>query len=193
MTINHLRPDLTFETHLAGQSLQFRTTWGLFSPKAIDEGTSLLASYLQNVAPTAATLDLGCGYGPLGLTLARLAPAGQHHLVDKDFVAVEYTTRNAALNHLANTHCYLSNGFDQIPPELKFDLIVSNIPAKIGNELLTIWLHDAHDRLKPGGQLAIVTIAGLKDYFKRHLTEVFGNYHKLGQSKTYTAAQATKN
>jgi 16S rRNA (guanine1207-N2)-methyltransferase len=186
-----LKQDIVFTARLHDRDFTFHSTWGLFSPRGVDEGTGLLIDHLE-VAPDADCLDLGCGYGPLGLTLAALAPQGLTHLVDKDFVAVEYSAKNAALNQLENVQAYLSNGFDQVPPEARFDVIASNIPAKIGGELLSIFLHDAHARLKPGGQLYIVTISGLKDYMKRNLTDVFGNYDKLKQSKTYTAARALK-
>ena len=186
-----LKNDLTFDATLHGQKLTYFTTWGLFSPRGIDEGTELLAKYLE-VSPDDVCLDLGCGYGPLGLTLAKLAPLGQVHLVDKDFVAIEYAAKNAKLNGLTNVQCYLSNGFSQVDPALKFDVIVSNIPAKIGGELLSIFLNDAYARLNPGGKLYIVTISGLKDYMKRNLNEVFDNYDKLKQSRTYTAALAVK-
>ena len=189
MTIPELKADLVFYATLRDQRLVFHSTWGLFSPKQIDEGTRLLLDHIE-IAPDASVLDLGCGYGPIGLTLAKLAPKGQVHLVDKDFVAIEYATKNATLNHLKNTQAYRSNGFGQVPEHQKFDLIVSNVPAKIGTELLSIFLHDARAHLNPGGSLYIVTISGLKDYMKRHLGEVFGNYDKLKQSKTYTAAVA---
>ena len=188
---DHLKNDLAFSATLHDQKLSYVTTWGLFSPRATDEGTELLAKYLE-VAPDAVCLDLGCGYGPLGLTLAKLAPRGQVHLVDKDFVAVEYSAKNAKLNGITNAQCYLSNGFSHVNPSLKFDVIVSNIPAKIGGELLSIFLNDAYARLNPGGKLYVVTISGLKDYMKRNLTEVFGNYDKLKQSRTYTAAVAVR-
>ncbi|HVQ43673.1 MAG TPA: methyltransferase [Candidatus Saccharimonadia bacterium] len=191
VTIPELKQDISFQATLRGQPLTFHSTWGLFSPKAIDEGTVLLLNHIE-IAPNAHVLDLGCGYGPLGLTLAKLAPQGQIHLVDKDFVAIEFTAKNAQLNHLSNTQAYLSNGFAHVPPSEKFDLIVSNIPAKIGTELLQIFLHDAHAHLNPGGRLYLVTVSGLKEYMKRHLTAVFGNYSKLKQSKTYTAAMAVK-
>ncbi|MBW4061258.1 methyltransferase [Candidatus Saccharibacteria bacterium] len=186
-----IRADLVFDATLQDQLLNFTSTWGLFSPRGVDEGTYLLANNLD-VKPTDDCLDLGCGYGPLGLLLAKLAPQGQTHLVDKDFVAVEYANKNAQLNHLPNARAYLSNGFSNVASDLKFDLIVSNIPAKIGSEQLQIFLEDADAQLKPGGTLVVVTIAGLKDYMKRHLTQRFGNYHKLGQNRTYTAASATK-
>ena len=188
---NQHHETLKFSSKLHGEELVFHSTWGLFSPKAIDEGTRLLANHLE-VARNAVALDLGCGYGPLGLTIASLAPEGRVHMVDKDFVAVEYAAKNAELNRLTNTQAYLSNGFSHVPVELKFDLIVSNLPAKISGELLEIFLSDAHSRLKPGGRLYVVTISGLKDYIKRHLTTTFGNYDKLKQSKTYTAAAAVK-
>jgi 16S rRNA G1207 methylase RsmC len=144
------------------------------------------------VAPSDDCLDIGCGYGPLAVVLAQLAPQGTVHAVDKDFMAVEYTAKNAELNKLPNVKAYLSNGLAHVPADQKFDIIVSNIPAKIGGELLNIMLTDAHTRLHPGGKLYVVTISGLKDYMKRHLSEVFGDYKKLKQSKTYTAAVAIK-
>ncbi|MDB5179103.1 MAG: methylase RsmC [Patescibacteria group bacterium] len=191
MTIPELKQDIVFDAKLRGHELTFHSTWGLFSPKTVDEGTRLLLDHLQ-IGPDATVLDLGCGYGPLGLTIAKMAPQGQIHLVDKDFVAVDFARENAKVNHLPNAHAYLSNGFEQVPADLTFDVIVSNVPAKIGSELLAIFLHDAYTRLNPDGRLYIVTISGLKDYMKRHLTEVFGNYDKLKQSKTYTAALAIK-
>jgi 16S rRNA (guanine1207-N2)-methyltransferase len=191
MTTNDLRQDIKIQTTLRNQAFVFLSTWGLFSPKVIDEGTRLLIDQLD-INPGDDCLDLGCGYGPLGLVMARLAPHGQTHLVDKDFIAIEYSNRNAKQNNVSNAQAYLSNGFDQISPELKFDVIVSNIPAKIGSELLSIFLADAHSRLKPNGRLYIVTISGLKDYMKRNVQEVFGNYDKLKQSRTYTAALAIK-
>lgn len=191
MTIQQLKQDITFDAKLQGKDLTFHTTWGLFSPRGIDEGTQLLAKHLE-LPPHASVLDLGCGYGPLGLLAAKLAPQGTIHLVDKDFVAVHYAQLNAEQNNLTNASAYLSNGLSHVPEDVKFDAIVSNVPAKIGNELLQIFLADAFDRLNPGGQLYIVVISGLKDYMKRHLTQQFGNYDKLGQSKTYTASRAIK-
>jgi 16S rRNA G1207 methylase RsmC len=113
-------------------------------------------------------------------------------MVDKDFVAVDYANRNARRNGLANAQAILSNGFDQIDPKARFDLIASNVPAKVGKELLTLLLHDAHARLRPGGHLYLVTINGLRQYIKRNLTEVFGNYDKLKQGAHYTAALARR-
>jgi 16S rRNA G1207 methylase RsmC len=189
--LKQLRKPIVFQDSLRGRTFQFRSTWGLFSPRAIDEGTRLLVDRLE-IADTDDCLDLGCGYGPVGLVMAALAPGGQTLLVDKDFVAVEYSNQNVRLNALPNARALLSNGFDQIPPDLSFDVIASNIPAKVGKEMLSLYLHDARDRLKRGGRLYLVTINGLRQFIRRNLEEVFGNYDKLKQGRAYTVAYAQK-
>ena len=189
--LNALRQDIVFTAELGGRSLTLRSTWGLFSPREIDEGTRLLLAHLE-VGPADDCLDLGCGYGAIGLALATLAPRGQTLMVDKDFVAVDYATRNIRGNRLENARAQLSNGFDQIDAGQRFDLIASNIPAKVGKELLALLLNDAHARLRPGGRLYLVTINGLRQYMKRNLTEVFGNYDKLKQGAHYTVALAER-
>ena len=189
--VDRLREPIRFEAQLAGRTLRFASTWGLFSPREIDEGTRLLLAHLE-VAPDADCLDLGCGYGAIGLALAALAPAGQTLMVDKDFVAVDFAERNARRNRLDNARVLLSNGFDQVPKDLRFDRITSNVPAKVGKELLSILLHDARDRLRPGGRVYVVTINGLREFMKRNLQEVFGNYDKLKQGAHYTVGMAER-
>ena len=193
MTIEKLdrfREDIVFEESLRGHLFTFHTTWGLFNPRCIDEGSRLLIEHLE-MDPDSLSLDLGCGYGPIGLSIARLAPQGEVHMIDKDFVAIEYARKNAAFNRLNNCRIYLSNAFNHVP-EVAFDLIASNLPAKVGNELLILIMHDAYARLKRGGRLYVVTISGLKEYIKRNFRSIFGNYQKVKQGKTYTVALAIK-
>jgi len=186
--IDQARRDLTFEETLCGQRLRFQTTWGLFSPKQIDDGTRMLLDYIE-VGEADHVLDLGCGYGPIGMTLARLAPKGNATLVDKDFVAVEYSRKNIALNGIRNAEVLLSNGFDQVG-DRRFDLVVSNLPAKTTKEQYYLYFYDALVRMNPGGRFYVVTITGLRQFIKRAFTEVFGNYEKLKQGQTYTVAVA---
>jgi len=188
--LEKLRKDIVFSATLCGYPMTFNSTWGIFSPRAIDEGTELLLKYIE-VNEDDDCLDLGCGYGPLGLTLAKLSPKGHTTLVDKDFKAIEYSNKNAEVNNISNATALLSNGFDQISDKT-FDIVVSNIPAKVGNEMLSLFLHDAYRQLNPSGKLYIVTINGLRDYMKRNFKEVFGNYKKLKQGKNYTVAMAQK-
>ena len=181
-----IRQDLSIEY----RGLRFSTTWGLFSPRAIDDGSRLLLDFLE-LETTDDCLDLGCGYGVLGLCMAKLAPDGHTLMVDKDFVAVDYAEKNRIHNRIDNASCILSNGFNQIPQQ-QFDVIVSNIPAKVGKEMLYIYLFDALAYLKPGGSFYIVTITGLRQFFKRGFNEVFGHYEKIKQGKTYTVARGIK-
>jgi 16S rRNA (guanine1207-N2)-methyltransferase len=176
---------------LLGQSLRFQTTWGLFSPREIDEGSALLLAHLK-VAPTDVTIDLGCGYGALGVSIAKACPQGRVLMLDKDFVAVEYAQRNGALNGLSNCEVRLSNGLADVQETIAADTLVSNLPAKVGRELMTTFLLDAYAQLKPGGQIVVVTINGLREYIKKNFQAVFGNYEKLKQGKTYTVSRAIK-
>jgi 16S rRNA G1207 methylase RsmC len=189
-SLDKLREDIVFNEVLCGQPLTFHTTWGLFSPREIDEGSKLLLQHLE-VNQQASCLDLGCGYGAIGLTIAKLASQGQCTLVDKDFVAIDYARKNAKLNKIENVDILLSNGFDQIRDKT-FDLVVSNIPAKVGNELMTLFFSDAYQQLNNGGRIIVVTINGLRSYIKRTFNEIFGNYKKLKQGKNYTVSMAQK-
>ncbi len=188
--VARLREDILFETRLKGRPLTFRSTWGLFSPREVDEGSRLLLDHLE-VEDHQDCLDLGCGYGPLGITLAALAPRGRALLVDKDFVAVEYARRNIEGNGLVNAEAVLSNGFSAVG-QRRFDVVVSNLPAKVGKELLSILLHDARRHLRPGGRLCVVTVNGLRRFIERNFKDVFGNYDKLKQGAHYTVAMARR-
>jgi len=187
-----LREDLHIDAELLGHPMQFSTTWGLFSPRGIDEGSLMLLDYLD-IASDETALDFGCGYGPLGLSIARSAPQGSVQLIDKDFVAINYANKNAQLNGIKNANAYLSNALMDVPRDAKFSLVVSNLPAKTGNELYTLAFNDAKQRMAPGAKIVVVTINGLRAYMKRSFHEVFGNYKKLKQGKTYTVSVAEFN
>lgn len=183
--VERYREGVEFEWTLRGQPLRFASTWGLFSPREVDAGTVMLLEEIE-VAPAADCLDLGCGYGPIGLTLAMLAPGGQTTMVDRDYVAVEYANRNAEANRVTNARALLSNGFDEVPEEARFDLVATNLPAKVGNEMTSILFADAHHRLRPGGEFWLVTLSGMRKYIQRTLEETFGNYEKVRQGRQHT-------
>ncbi|HIM95554.1 MAG TPA: class I SAM-dependent methyltransferase [Gammaproteobacteria bacterium] len=189
--IPKLKKDLSIQTTLLGHDLTLKTRWGVFSPRAIDEGTLLLMKYLD-INEHDKCLDLGCGYGPIGLSVAKSCPQGEVHMVDKDFVAVELSNNNAKLNHIDNAKAYLSDAFLSVNKDNYFDQIISNVPAKVGREQLSIILYDAYDALKPGGKITFVTINGLRHFIKDNFKSVFGNYKKLKQGQKYTISQAIK-
>ncbi len=185
------REDLRFTEPVLGKPFNFTSTWGLFSPEQLDEGSLMLLDYIE-FRPTDSSIDLGCGYGVLGMTAARECPQGQHLLIDKDFVAIEYARRNCAANGLTNTEVQLSNGFRQVDPARRFDLVMSNLPAKASKEQHYLYLLDAWHAMTPGARFYVVTINGLREFMQRTFKEVFGNSSKLKQGKTYTITMAEK-
>ena len=189
-TAERYRADLHFQATVMGYPFNFTTTHGLFSPKEVDEGSLLMLEHTE-IAPHESSLDVGCGYGVLGMTLAKMAPQGFHSLIDKDYVAVDYARRNLLANRISNAEVFLSNGLSEVG-DRQFDVVVSNLPAKAGNELFYLYFYDALHHLKPGGRIVVVTINGLRDFIKRSFKEVFGNYDKLKQGARYTISQAVK-
>ena len=190
MDIRRLKKDIVFKQRLREMDFTFHSTWGLFSPRSVDEGSRLLIERLE-VESTDVCLDLGCGYGAIGLVMGRLASKGKVYMVDRDFVAVEYAAKNIQANRLRNCDVRLANGFDDLAG-LRFDVVAANLPAKVGKELLTILLSDAKRRLRRGGKIYLVTVSGLRIFIKRMCEETFGNYVKLKQGKHHTVAKATK-
>ena len=190
--LDEYRQDIKFTAELCNKTLSFTTTWGIFSPRGIDDGTELLMKHIK-INPDDDCFDLGCGYGPIGLTLAKLAPNGETLLVDKDFMAVEYSNKNAKINKIENAKAILSNGFQHVERDKRFNVITSNVPAKVGKEMMYLMLHDAHQHLHKDGKLYLVTVNGLRQYMKRNLKEIFGNYKKIKQGKSYTIHLAYNN
>lgn len=189
--IDDLRKDIVFTADLSGVPLKFHTTWGIFSPREIDEGTRLLLDYMT-IDNTDDCLDIGCGYGPIGLVMSKLAPQGHTWMVDRDFTAIDYAKKNIQINGAVNAEALLSNGFSNLPRHQKYNVIASNIPAKVGKEMLQILLTDTYERLEPGGRFYVVTINGLRKFMSRNFKEFFGNYKKLKQGAHYTVAMAIK-
>ena len=176
-----------FNDTLLGHPLTFHHL-GLFSPKGIDDGTRLLLGHLD-VQPDDRAIDLGCGYGPLGLAIARSAPDGNCLMVDRGFVAVQYANANARRNRVDNAEAMLSDGLRHVP-ERTFTLAVTNLPAKDGKNGLPVFqrylrtprawrpvLRRRHQR--PAAVRA------------RAFKGVFGN-HLVKQGKQYTVALAER-
>jgi 16S rRNA (guanine1207-N2)-methyltransferase len=158
-------PDVYFKKTLdfyhGGQTFKFHVSQDLFSSHQIDVGTARLLRSLVDAPPFAKILDLGCGYGPLGLTLKALYPESVMHAVDRDALALDYTRQNALLNGLTDVQVYASLGYDDVST-CDFDLIISNIPGKAGETVIASLLRDAVHFLRPGGLVAIVVVAALE-------------------------------
>ena len=172
-----------------------RSRHGLFSARSIDEGTELLLRELEVLTQATRVLDLGCGYGAIGLTLAARWPDAHVELVDTDIRAVEAVGENITRNRLANAAVTLGDGIRELPDAIgNYDLVVSNLPAQAGNDAIDQLLLDAHDALNARGSLAVVAVNGLRRYLKRRLADVFGKQHvrKVHQGPRHTVLEAAK-
>jgi 16S rRNA (guanine1207-N2)-methyltransferase len=143
-----------------GQAYCFDVAHTLFSTYQIDEGSDLFLRTIDVAAPQR-ILDLGCGCGVIGIVLARRFPTAQVVSVDRDLLAVRYARHNALLNDAPNVTVLGSVGFEQVPV-IAFDLIVANIPAKIGDEAIEQeFILDPLAHLRSGGDYWFVVVSGL--------------------------------
>ena len=147
---------------IGGRGLVFRVSQTLFSSFGIDAGTELLLRTLHREGGKfRKVLDLGCGYGPIGIALKGLNPAAAVHMVDRDALAVRYAAENAQLNGIDDALVYPSIAFDDVE-DRDFDLIAMNVPGKGGEAVTTSWLRAAPLYLSRNGIVALVVVSPLE-------------------------------
>jgi 16S rRNA (guanine1207-N2)-methyltransferase len=138
---------------LDGQSRRLTTSNGIFSPDGIDKGTAVLLADVPAPPADGNLLDIGCGWGPIALTLALKSPGAAVTAVDVNTRCIALTNDNARALGLANVRACLP---EEVDPELRFDAIWSNPPIRIGkselHSLLMLWL----PRLALGGNAWLV-------------------------------------
>lgn len=174
----------TVELVLPDVRLTLASDTGVFASSAVDPGTKYLLLDGPRPAPAARhLLDLGCGYGPIALTLAVRAPQATVWAVDVNERARELCARNAEALGLGNVTVAAP---DDMPDDIVFDGIWSNPPIRIGkralHDLLTRWLA----RLAPDAHAALVVQKHLgSDSLARWLTENGWVVQRLGSRRGY--------
>jgi 16S rRNA (guanine1207-N2)-methyltransferase len=161
----------TITMRMQGHALELDVAHDLFSGHDIDTGSRLL---LRSIAASehedrARVIDLGCGYGPLGLGLRLLAPRRSVEMVDRDALAITYSKRNAERNGMSDVDVYASLGWSDVRAD-DYDLGVCNVPAKAGEGAIRHFLLDARAYLAPSALMAIVVIARLDELVRSFLT-----------------------
>ena len=151
--------------------LELLVAHDLFSSQVVDAGSRLLLRSLMTESPPARILDLGCGYGPLGLGLKAKFPNARLDMIDRDALAVQFASLNAAANNMSDVLVYRSLGYDEIEPDRTFDLVVSNIPGKAGPGVTRELLTGAAQFLTPDGKCAIVVVASLAEQVENTLDQ----------------------
>jgi 16S rRNA G1207 methylase RsmC len=184
----------TIQIPVAGEIVDVTTASGTFSPTQLDFGTEVLIEQMDLSPISGNLLDLGCGWGPIALNLAKLRPNTKVWAVDVNTRSVELTQANARNLGISNINAVLP---DQVPADLRFSGIWSNPPIRIGkkelHELLLMWL----PRLEAGGEAYLVVQKNLgSDSLQKWLTEELAAGFEVSRYtsiKTYRVLKIKKN
>lgn len=178
-----------FAVELDGLALRFATDAGVFSRTELDPGSRLL---IRSLGPlTGRVLDLGCGWGPVGLFLARKNPGAQLVLADVNSRAVQLAQHNIEQNGVRNAQAVVSDGYAGLSGS--FDHVVTNPPIRAGKQLIYALFDESLERLIPGGSLTLVIRKqqGAPSALK-HLSETFGSARVIERGGGYWIIQAFK-
>ena len=187
-----LKSDKHFVTYTyKGNVIKYNADNGVFSKDRVDFGTNVLLNALPDIENNAKVLDVGCGYGVIGIAIARSNPAIDVTMVDVNERALALTNENIKLNNVKNAKAVLSNLYENIDGE--FDYIISNPPIRAGKEIVHGVAVGGYDHLKEGGRIYLVIQKkqGAPSLEKR-LEEVFGNVETVDKRNGYFVLMAEK-
>ncbi|PLR96358.1 class I SAM-dependent methyltransferase [Bacillus sp. T33-2] len=140
---------------LRGNKFRFKTDSGVFSKKEVDFGSRLLIDTFELPENHGRILDVGCGYGPIGLSIAKAYPDTFVHMVDVNERALSLAKENAQLNNIQNVHVYESDRLTGVS-EKEFMAIVTNPPIRAGKKVVHEIFEQSSHHLLPGGELWVV-------------------------------------
>ncbi|MDL2234306.1 methyltransferase [Ruminococcaceae bacterium OttesenSCG-928-L11] len=150
--------------------LTLQTAPELFSPGGLDAGTAAMLSCI-NLLPSDKVLDLGCGYGVVGIYAAKCIGAERVTMCDIDPLAVEQARQNAALNNVPDVKIVQSDGFRSID-DFGFTVILSNPPYHADFSVPKHFIEKGFNRLAIGGRMLMVTKR--RDWYKNKFISIFG-------------------
>ena len=158
--------------------LKFNTTAGVFSPDQVDKGTLAMLSVVE-FSEGDKILDLGCGYGVVGITAAKTIGSQNVVMSDIHEKAIDLSRENAALNGVDGIKIVLSDGFNDIQDK-DFTIILSNPPYHANFSVPKHFIEKGFNRLKLGGKMLMVTKR--KDWYKNKFVAIFGGVkiHEIG-------------
>jgi 16S rRNA (guanine1207-N2)-methyltransferase len=176
-----------FQATIGGREFRFEKAPSLFSPSGLDAGTAAMLGRAA-LAPTDKVLDLGCGYGAVGVYAATIVGPASVWLVDIDPVAVEYAARNLVLNGVEGATVLVSDGFEALR-ETGFTAILCNPPYHVDFSVPKRLIEKAFNRLAIGGRLVMVTKREV--WYRNKLTSLFGGT-KVYRDDDYCVFAVTK-
>jgi len=178
---------------IKGVQFEFYTSTPVFSWRNFDKGTIVLAENMKIKETDKALLDLGCGYGLLGIVAAFFNPKLHITLTDKSNRAVLLALKNIKKHNLKERAEVLQGDIYAPVTGKIFDIIVSNPPYSAGKEIVNKIIEQAPEHLNKNGSLQIV---GRKqkggDMYKQKIIEVFGNCEDFGIESGYRVYRSVK-
>ncbi|MGI5899461.1 MAG: class I SAM-dependent methyltransferase [Christensenellales bacterium] len=182
---------IKIELEFRGKGYSFYTGSGVFSKDNLDPGSRLLLESLALAEGEVA--DIGCGWGPIGIILARENPLAQITMLDINRRAVGLCGENIALNGAENAQVLESDGMKALPENRLFDLIVTNPPIRAGKQVIYGIFRQAYDRLNSGGALYIVIRKKQgAPSAKAFLSQLFGNCETVNRGGGYWVLRSEK-
>lgn len=179
------------EVSLRGMPFRFVTDAGVFSKSGIDYGSRVLIDALQFDSGSS-VLDVGCGYGPIGLTAAKLNNQGQITMIDINERAVELAKENAKLNSISNVTILQSDIYEAVK-DRKFNAIVTNPPIRAGKEVVHRIFEEGYELLNQGGSMWVVIQKKQgAPSAEAKLKLLFGDVDEVTKDKGYRIFRAVK-
>ena len=180
--------DFCFREH----KFRFKTDAGVFSKAYIDFGSfTMLEAFTPNTID-APILDMGCGYGPIGIVVSTLYDR-EVLMVDINERAISLTNDNIKTNKVDKAKAQKSYIYDSIPDEMMFSSIITNPPIRAGKKVVFDIYDGAYNHLLPGGELWVVIQKkqGAPSSMK-HLEELFSNCEVVCKNKGYFILKSRK-
>lgn len=183
----------SFEVKLKGKTLKLFTDSGVFSRDRVDYGSQVMIEAIDPAAfSNEKVLDMGCGYGPVGLSLAKAYPELTVEMVDVNERALNLAKKNAEVNGVKNVDIHLSSLYEMVE-EKAFGAVISNPPIRAGKKVVHQIISEAYQHLADNGVLIIVIQKKQgAPSAKQKMSDVFGNVQRIGLDKGYWVLQSKK-
>ena len=180
------------EETISNIKLHFYTGSGVFSKNGVDYGSGILIDTVLNDFDGAGTvLDMGCGYGPIGIFIAARFKNSHVEMADVNERAIELSLKNIESNKIKNTEVVLSDGFSSI--SRMYDAIVTNPPIRAGKKTVFSFYEGAFEHLKEKGQFyCVIQRKQGAESSQKKLKELFGNCEILNRKSGYRILKSIK-
>ncbi|MBR1796468.1 MAG: class I SAM-dependent methyltransferase [Clostridiales bacterium] len=182
-----------------GMNFRFTTDTAVFSKSSVDKGTELLLEAViddiksRGAGRDESLLDLGCGWGVVGIVLKSVFTLFEVTSVDINSRAVALTRENARLNLNSPDKIYVSDVLTSVPEEKLFDTVVTNPPVRAGKKTVFAFYEQSYEHLKENGAIYVVLQRKQgADSTKRKLQELFGNCETISIKGGYHVMKSVK-